>query len=174
MGHLGLDVLLNAVAKYSEPHWQVAIIGQGEQLPELKSMVHRLDIIRQVKFFGFRLDRLAFLKGFDIFVLPSRSEGIPRCLMEAMAAGVPVVASDIPGCRYLVDGKITGLLVQPDQPKQLADAIKRVASDPMLRYRLRRSGRDFIHHRFSAARMAEEYEELFFSLHRNSKCSFAK
>ncbi|MBK8653195.1 MAG: glycosyltransferase [Haliscomenobacter sp.] len=65
-------------------------------------------------FLGFRDDRLNFLKGFDIFVLPSRSEGIPRCLMEAMAAQVTVIASDIPGCTDLIKHEQTGLLFEVD------------------------------------------------------------
>lgn len=166
----GLDILLNAVAKYGEPHWIVAIIGEGELLSELKAMARRLNISSQVKFFGFRPDRLSFLKGFDIFVLPSRSEGIPRCLMEAMAAGVPVVASDIPGCRHLIDGKTTGLLFRLDEPKQMADSIKRISSDPILRESLSRDGRKLIQYHFSAARMAKEYEELFFRLYKSKMC----
>lgn len=158
----GLDILLNAVKEYGEPNWRVAIVGDGEQCAELQSMVTDLDIGNRVTFFGFRPDRLAFLKGFDVFVLPSRSEGIPRCLMEAMIAGVAVVASDIPGCRYLVDGKTTGLLFQSD--RELAESIKRLISDPLLRESLSRSGQEFIQQRFSAARMAKQYEELFFTL----------
>ncbi len=170
----GLDVLLNAVAQHGQPNWRIAIIGDGEQLPELKSMVQGLGISRQVKLFGFRPDRLAFLKAFDVFVLPSRSEGIPRCLMEAMAAGVPIVASDVPGSRYLVDGKTTGLLFDPDKPKQLADAIKTICSHPLLEDTLCRNARNLIYSRFSAARMAKEYEKLFLTLYRNSMCSFTE
>ncbi|MGA1825627.1 MAG: glycosyltransferase family 4 protein [bacterium] len=160
----GLDILLNAVANYAQPHWRIVIIGDGEQLSELRSMAQRLGICNQVKFLGFRSDRIAFLKGFDIFVLPSRSEGIPRCLMEAMAANVPVVASDVPGCRYLVDGKTTGLLFQTNQPKQLADSIKKLSFDSTLRANLSRNGRKLIYNQFSADRMAREYEKVFFHL----------
>jgi len=163
----GLDILLKAVAKYSEPHWIVVIIGEGELLSELKSMVQEFNISKQVIFLGFRPNRLAYLKGFDTFVLPSRSEGIPRCLMEAMVAGIPVVASDIPGCRDLVDGKTTGLLFRLDKPKQLAYSIKRISSDPILRESLCRNAREFILLHFSAARMANEYEKLYFKLYKS-------
>ena len=107
----GLEVLLNAFSSLAEPHCRIAIVGEGEQEAELKALTERLNINNSVKFFGFRHDRLAFLKGFDLFVLPSEAEGIPQCLMEAMAAGVPVVASDIPGCCYLVDDKKTGFIL---------------------------------------------------------------
>jgi glycosyltransferase involved in cell wall biosynthesis len=160
----GLDLLLNAVAQYGQPNWRLAIVGDGEQLPELKSMAQRMGIDRQVRFFGFRPDRLSFLKGFDIFVLPSRSEGIPRCVMEAMAAGVPVVASDVVGCRNLVDGKTTGLLFKPDKPQQLAAALKSIMSDPTLKHTITRNARTCICTHFSAARMAKQYEQLFIRL----------
>lgn len=160
----GLDILLKAVKEHADGNWRVAIVGDGEQSVELQQMAQSMGIADRVMFFGFRPDRLAFLKGFDVFVLPSRSEGIPRCLMEAMTAGVPVVASDIPGCRYLVDGTTTGLLFPPDNPRELAESIKKLSSDPALYQSLSIAGREFIHMRFSAARMADEYEELFADL----------
>lgn len=160
----GIDVLLKAVAEYAEPQWQVVIIGEGEQYSELKLMVEALKIEEKVGFYGFRPDRLSFLKGFDVFVLPSRSEGTPRCLMEAMLAGIPVVASNIPGCRNLVDGKTTGLLFESDSHQELASAIKKISSDIGLRECLRLNGKEFIHSNFSSARMAQEYECLFLNM----------
>ncbi len=162
----GLDILLDAVSKYGERNWVIVILGDGETQADLKSMAHRLNIVDQVRFLGFRPDRLAYLKGFDAFVLPSRSEGIPRCLMEAMVAGIPIVASDIPGCRNLIDGKTTGLLFQLDEPKQLADSLKRLNSDHILRERLCINANKFVQSQFSSTRMAKEYEELFFKLNK--------
>mgnify|MGYP001271746331 CR=1 FL=1 len=115
-------------------------------------------------FFGFRRDRLAFLKGFDAFVLPSRLEGIPRCLMEAMAAGAPVVASDIAGCRDLIHHGETGLLFPLEDDKRLAEEIVRVASNDVLRSALRDKGRSFILGNFSAESMARQYESLYDAL----------
>lgn len=160
----GLDVLFDAVANHGERNWRVAMVGDGEQAGELQALAARLGLADRVSFFGFRPDRLAFLKGFDVFVIPSRSEGIPRCLMEAMIAGVPAVASDIPGCRNLVDGKTTGLLFAVDDPRALAASIKRLASDDVLRRRISNKACEFIESRFSARRMANEYEALFAKL----------
>ena len=129
-----------------------------------KTLVKSLNINDKVIFCGFKPDRLSFLKGFDVFVLPSRSEGTPRCLMEAMSAGIPVVASDIPGCRNLVDGKTTGLLFPPNNPKRLADSIKQLCSDTELRGKICHEGRAFIQNNFSATRMAQQYEYLFIDL----------
>ncbi|MDH3972745.1 MAG: glycosyltransferase family 4 protein [Deltaproteobacteria bacterium] len=160
----GLDVLIKSVAHHGEPNWHVAIIGEGEQEKELKSMVMELNLTDKVTFFGFRPDRLAFLKGFDLFVLPSRSEGIPRCIMEAMGAGVAVVASDIPGCRYLVENEKTGLLFETDNPASLASEIKKIQSHHGLKQAFSDEGKKKINAKFSAARMAREYEELFLEL----------
>src|SRR5208283_5826212 len=85
----GLDVLLDAVSRLSFENWRLAIIGEGESRLSLENQAKDLKISDKVCFFGFREDRIAFLRGFDVFVLPSRSEGIPRSVMEAMATGVP-------------------------------------------------------------------------------------
>lgn len=157
----GLDVLLDTIARHSEPHWHVALIGEGEQAIELNSLAKELGISDRIHFYGFRLDRLAFLKGFDVFVLPSRSEGIPRCLMESMAAEVPIVATDIPGCRNLIDGENTGLLFPVDDSKALGDRIKKLSHAKHLRRELSQNGKAFLEEHYSAARMAREYEKLY-------------
>jgi glycosyltransferase involved in cell wall biosynthesis len=97
------------------------------------------------------------LKGFDVFVLHSRSEGTPRCVMEAMTAGIPVIASNIKGCQMLISDNETGLLFSVDSPKHLADKIFSLAADTSLREKLSGRGRLFIEQNFSAARMAKEY-----------------
>ena len=160
----GLDVLIKCVADYGDSNWHVAIIGEGEQEKKLKDMVTEMNLNDKITFFGFRPDRLSFLKGFDLFALPSRSEGIPRCIMEAMGAGIPVVASDIPGCRHLVENEKTGLLFETDNPASLASAIKKIQSVNSLKRELSDRGKKNIYENFSAARMAREYEELFLNL----------
>jgi glycosyltransferase involved in cell wall biosynthesis len=159
-----LDVLLKAVAQAGQVGWRVAFVGEGEQEQELKELVRDVGLCEQVSFFGYRKDRLAFLKGFDLFVLPSRSEGISRSIMEAMIAGVPVVASDIPGCRQIITPGETGLLVPLDQPAALADAIRKMAGDPGFRAGIARKARENIVTHFSASRMGKEYGQLFHSL----------
>lgn len=157
----GLDILIETVARYSEPHWHVALVGEGEQAGELRSMVEDLGISDRIHFFGFRADRLAYLKGFDVFVLPSRSEGIPRCLMESMAAEVPIIATDIPGCRDLIDGENTGLLFPVDDSKALGDRVRELTHAEDLRRFLSQNGKAVIEKKYSASRMAREYEELY-------------
>jgi glycosyltransferase involved in cell wall biosynthesis len=157
----GLTVLLQAVAKLEGLNWRLALLGTGDQEAELRCIAGQLGLTERVEFFGFRDDRLAFLRGFDAFVLPSRLEGIPRCLMEAMAAEVPVIATDIPGCHDIVTDRETGLLFPVDEPTELAARLRILHSDPSLRKRMGEAGKDAVRSRYSAARMAREYEQLF-------------
>jgi len=160
----GLDVLLNAVAHLDSVNWRLAVVGDGEQRSELESLASKLGVDKRVQFFGFREDRILFLQGFNLFVLPSRTEGTPRCLMEAMAARLPVVVTDIPGCRTLVTNNRTGLLFPLDRAEKLANAIKKVAFESSLGKSLANNGRELIGRSFSAARMARDYEKLYSSL----------
>lgn len=160
----GLDILFKAVADLAEPNWHVVVIGEGERKQDLISMTIELKIKDKVTFLGFKSDRLSYLKGFDVFVLPSKSEGTPRCLMEAMAAGIPVIASNIPGCRNLVDGKTTGLLFQSGNTYDLAESLKRLSIDSKLRNNLSRKGQQYIKENFSSVVMARRYQNLFTKL----------
>lgn len=158
----GLDILLRAVVSLPKTlNWRLAIIGEGEKRQELEALCAELGLDGNVVLFGFRKDRLAFLRGFDAFVLPSRLEGIPRCLMEAMAAKVPVIASDIPGCNDLIQDMVTGMLVALDHHEQLAEVIQKIAESPQLRMQLIKNAETHVVSKYSAARMAKEYEELF-------------
>lgn len=157
----GIGALLHALSVEGMEKWRLAIIGDGEQSAELTSLSRRLGLSDRVVFFGFRPDRLSFLKGFDAFVLPSESEGIPRCLMEAMAARVPVVASDIPGCRYLVEHKRTGLLFETNNAIELARALRSLASDPQFARTLVNAAHAHVNTFYSASRMAREYSLLY-------------
>jgi glycosyltransferase involved in cell wall biosynthesis len=160
----GIDILLRALADLNMPNVRLALVGEGEQQDFLATLADRLDIAGQVRFFGFRKDRISLLKGFDIFVLPSMLEGIPRCLMEAMAAGVPVLANDIPGCQELVVNNVTGLAVKVDSSRSLAAGITELLTDESLRHRLSTAGRMFVSERFSSNRMANQYLDLYRSL----------
>jgi glycosyltransferase involved in cell wall biosynthesis len=114
-----------------------------------------------VTFTGYREDRLQLLASLDVFVLPSESEGIPRCLLEAMAASVPVIASDIPGCRALVRHGETGELFAVGDVAGLAGALQRAAASPAQRLARAAAGRRHVREHYSAAAMAEQYLALY-------------
>lgn len=159
----GLDVLLRALTTFPDQRWKLFLVGDGPQRLELEQLTIRLGLVEHVYFVGFRQERLDFLRGFDVFVLPSRLEGIPRCLMEAMAAGIPIVASDIPGCNDLVQDSDTGLLFPVDNEEYLAKAIERMMKDKDLYDSVAGSAKKMVLSRYSSVRMAKEYEELFFT-----------
>jgi len=169
----GLNILMLAMAGSSALHWHLIIIGAGPQESDLKELAKELGVDERVDFLGFRHDRLAFLKGFDIFILPSLSEGTPRCVMEAMAARIPVIASDIEGCRNLICHGETGVLFPAGDPNALAAAIHSFVQSPAKREQIIDNAFLFIIKNFSATRMAIEYESLFERLItiRHSSCS---
>jgi glycosyltransferase involved in cell wall biosynthesis len=159
----GLDVLIEAFGNLPMANKRLVLVGDGPQREELIALAAARGLADRVSFSGFREDRLDWLRGFDVFVLVSRLEGIPRCLMESLAAGVPVIASDIPGCNDLITDAQTGLLIPTDDAAALRLALERMR-DPELRAALAARGKAHVAERYSAARMAREYQSLFTEL----------
>ena len=105
-----------------------------------------------------------YLRSTDIFVLPSLSEGMSNAILEAMAHGVPCIATEIPGNTELVKHYETGILVQREDPAELARAIVELADDDALRDRLGRAGRAQVEEHYDLAKVAERYAGLYRSL----------
>lgn len=143
------------------PDLRLQLLGDGSQRPDLERQAKEASCANAVEFLGFRSDRLELLSRFSLFVMTSSLEGIPRCMMEAMAVGVPVVAYDIPGVDQLVEHGKTGLLAPFGDKAALAECCNQILGDPELADRLSRNARELVNVRFSAARMADEYESLF-------------
>jgi len=110
---------------------------------------------------GWQKDVPPWLAITDIFVLPSYREGTPVTVLEAMAMGLPVVATDVPGCREAVVHGETGFLVPPRDVEQLTWAIQRLVEDPELRQRMGRAGRARVVQHFAVERIVEQYLELY-------------
>lgn len=144
-----------------DPAIRLDLLGDGRQRAELEKQSKERASGEAVSFLGFRSDRLERLSKFDLFVMTSSLEGIPRCLMEAMAMGVPVVAYDIPGVDQLVEHEVTGLLAPHGDKDALEQLCRKVLEDKQLSARLAANARQLIDDRYSAARMAREYESLF-------------
>ena len=164
----GLDDLVEAFFRLNRHDCELFMIGDGAFRERILCCIESRNGPSAVYCPGYTTRRLEDLKAFDVFVLPSLSEGIPRCVMEAQAAGVPVVATDIEGIRDLVRTEQTGLLVPPHNPAALAEAINRILNSPELATRLAAGGRALIEERFSAAKMAAQYESLYLSLSKNA------
>jgi glycosyltransferase involved in cell wall biosynthesis len=157
----GVDVLLNACARAEAP-LALEVFGDGAERTSLESRAARLDVA--ARFHGFVADLPERLGRLDLFVLPSRGDNLPLAVMEAMAAGLPVVATRVGGVPELVADGETGLLVEPDDPAALAAAIDDLARDPARRRAYGDAGARRMRERFApeavAERMLALYEEI--------------
>jgi glycosyltransferase involved in cell wall biosynthesis len=128
----GVDVLLQAATTVLAvvPQASFVIIGDGPLLPTLEEQAGQLGLSSRVRFLGFRADVPRLLTQLSAVVIPSRNEGTPLVLLEAMSAGVPVVASAVGGIQDVLRQGKEGLLVAPDDPAALADALCSLLLDP--------------------------------------------
>lgn len=155
----GIPYLLRAAAQL--PDVDFAIAGDGPDRTSLESQTRRLGIEDRVTFLGFVRDTAALLNEADLVVLPSVLEGLPLAILEAMAAGKAVVATAIGGTDEAVIHGETGLLVRPEDPAQLAEAIRTLVDDPALARRLGAGGRERVSRDFSAERMVEAVSRVY-------------
>ncbi|MFQ6016728.1 MAG: glycosyltransferase family 4 protein [Kiloniellaceae bacterium] len=135
----GYDILLGAFARIagSAPDWRLALIGEGELKCALRSQAQALGIAGRIDWIGRVPDPFPHYAGADIFVLPSRFEGTPNALLEAMSCGLPAVVSDASsGPLDCVEDGVSGLVVPAEDVAALGDALARLISNPSLRRRL--------------------------------------
>lgn len=153
--------LLCASAPQLRSRLRLAIAGEGPQRTVLEAQIAELGLAPQVCLLGNREDVPALLAEFDIFVLSSIAEGMPGVLLEAMAAGLPVVATEVGGVNEVVLRGVTGLLVPPSNPSLLSDALSNYVSDEALRVRHGSAGRRKAETGFSLDQMVAAYVELY-------------
>jgi glycosyltransferase involved in cell wall biosynthesis len=146
------------------PQAVLLIVGQGGLREELEADAARLGIAARVRFLGHREDVHDLLSIYDIFVLPSLSEGMPLALLEAMAAGLPAVASQVGGVTEVLEDRKTGFLVPPGDSRALADAIMTLLGNPPLANELAAAARQMAATRFSLAGMLRAYEGVYSEL----------
>ena len=149
------------------PQVKTGIAGEGPFEAALKDQIRKQNLNAHVKLLGTLPDISPWLAAADIFVLPSRWEGLSRSLMEAMAAGVPVVATQVDGTRDLITDGVNGLLVPPEDAEALANSILQFVTDPAMRTQLARAGRDHVLRAHSNADMCRQYLALMFHFLRN-------
>lgn len=166
----GFDVLLDAFARAGLADARVVAVGEGPELPALRSQAETLGIADRVHWLGRRDDAQAVLAGCGVFVLPSRNEGMANVMLEAMAAGTPVIASDISGVRTALGaeegGAPAGWIVPPEDADALAAALRDVArlvrDDPAAVAARADEALRRVRARFSVERMVEEAEAVLF------------
>jgi glycosyltransferase involved in cell wall biosynthesis len=163
--HKAQSYFLRAAAELARtrPDVRYVIVGEGELEQELKELARSLGIERIVAFAGFRRNMRAVFAAIDVFVLSSVAEGLCTSIMDAMACGVPVVATRVGGVPEIIRDADCGILVPPADPSAMAAAIGRVLKDSSLRSRLVKGGRDRVLD-FSVEKTVEQTEQLYSKL----------
>jgi glycosyltransferase involved in cell wall biosynthesis len=143
------------------PKLHIVCAGSPDEQTVLAQQVAALGLQQHVSFLGFRSDIANLLHSSDVFVLPSLAEGFARSIIEALAAGVPVVATRVGGAAEIITDGVNGLLVPPANPAALADALRRVLSlDAAAREQMQQAARASAQH-FSVTRMAGEMLAIY-------------
>lgn len=147
-----------------EPDFTLDIVGDGPARADVERLHHELGLEGCVRFLGMRTDVASLLAEADFFVLSSVSEGISLTLLEAMAAELAIVATDVGGNREVVDHQETGLLVPPSNPAALAEAMLQVVRNPAACRQWAAAGRAKVERQFDIRRVVEEYQSLYATL----------
>jgi glycosyltransferase involved in cell wall biosynthesis len=155
----GLDLAMHALGGLTELDWEWHIAGDGPQMPVLQSLAKGLGIGDRVHFLGWQ-SREGLMKCYqeaNVFLFPSRHEGMPNAMLEAMASGLPVVASCIAGNEELVVDGETGYLVPSEDIESLQAALKQLLIDPALREQMGRASRQHVEANYSWESTAQQY-----------------
>jgi len=157
----GFDQLIRAFAqcRASRPDWQLTILGDGEQRPRLEALATSLGVRSHVHLPGTVADPTPTLRGGDMFVLSSRYEGFPNALLEAMAIGLPVIATGSRGSSHIVRNDVDGVLVPVRDVAELATAMAALMDDEPRRQRLGRRAME-VTERFNVERIMATWESV--------------
>jgi glycosyltransferase involved in cell wall biosynthesis len=157
----GFDVLVESMAALKNMPIKCVILGEGPARGRLEALVRQHQLERTVWLLGERADVPSWLSAFDVYCLPSRWEGLPNALLEAMALGLPVVASAVDGVPEAVEHEKCGLLVPPSDVKALSAAFLRLVGDLSLRGRLGPAASAVVAEKFTLRRMIADYEATY-------------
>jgi glycosyltransferase involved in cell wall biosynthesis len=155
----GFDVLLRALRDVDDV--TLVLIGDGSEREQLQSLAHSLGLDDRIVWLGWSADVRSYLPAFDVFVLPSRFEGFPLVVLEALLAETAVVATDVGSVPEAVRDEETGLLVPHDDAAALAAAMRRLLADADLRRSLGGRGRRLVLDRFTAEHMARSFRAMY-------------
>ncbi len=158
----GLDLAMSALSDLKDLPWTWTIAGDGPQMAVLQSMAQEYEIADRIHFLGWQ--KAEQLKGqyrtADLFLFPSRHEGMPNAVLEAMASGLPVVATRIAGNEELVVNGETGALVPTEDVESLRESLRPLLVDAKMRERMGRASRQRVEQSFSWDRVVEQYQKI--------------
>jgi glycosyltransferase involved in cell wall biosynthesis len=159
----GINYLLEAVAilKEEHPNLRLLIAGEGNQMDKLIAQSHDLGLTDEVRFLGFRNDVPDILDALDVYVCSSLSEGHSLSILEAMAMGKPIVATDVGGNPELVIPEANGILVAPQNPEAIAEAVSGLLEDRSRMMSMGEQSRRMVQQRFSLERMVSDYMDIY-------------
>lgn len=163
--------LLEALAGLREQEWALDWVGDGVQLSEARSLAAELGIVDRIRWLGLRSDVPELLARAQVFALTSRWEGFPFSILEAMWAGLPVVATAVAGVPESVQDGVTGFTVPREEPAAVREALARLIRDSALRVRMGEAGRSRYEERFTYDRMLDENESLLREVAREHRSS---
>jgi sugar transferase (PEP-CTERM/EpsH1 system associated) len=160
------DVLIRAFAEVrrAAPDAHLVLVGGGPLEDELKALADRLDLETCVHIVGHQAEAWKFLYIMNCFALTSRSEGMPQAVLEAAIAGLPIVATRVGGLPELIDDGRTGILIEPNDPEVLTQALLAVLGDPDAARQMGHAARQRVESRFHVRRMAEVYHRHFLEI----------
>jgi glycosyltransferase involved in cell wall biosynthesis len=142
----------------------LCLVGAGPDRDEAERLAHRLGVMKHCLFVGYQRDVAPYYEVFDTLLLPSANEGTPVVVIEALAAGRPVVATDVGGVADVVRDGTDGFLVPSGDADALADRLARLAGDPALRRSMGAAGAEDVPARYAVARLLDDMDELYRSL----------
>ncbi|MHC4337043.1 MAG: glycosyltransferase family 4 protein [Planctomycetota bacterium] len=171
----GVDILLRAfqrlLKRHSTSDIRLQLLGDGPLREPLVELAQQLGIINRVEFLGHTHQVIQQLQQADIFILPSRAEGLSNALLEAMASGLPVVVSRIPGNIDTIQHKKNGLLFEVDNPDSLAESLVSLLSNLKFREALGKAARRSVEEKYSLSYVADRYINLYRDLLSSSSCT---
>lgn len=162
----GFDTLLQALQKV--PDAILWLAGAGPEEQALKQLCGQLGLSDRVRFLGWRADVTALMRTADMFICPSRHEGLGSVIMESWAHGCPVIATDSQGPGELIESGVNGIITPVDQPGPLADAITGLIADEAALRQLSEAGQRHYRKHFSRAVIVDQYIDLFDTLKRRT------
>ncbi len=154
----GLDTLIRAFADISKSHVDTAlvIIGEGEERQNLKQLIRKLQLDKKVHLLGFKENASQFLKAFDVFVLPSRTEALPYVPLEAGLAQLPVIASNVGGIPEIISTGKNGVLVEANHVSEFSTSISTLLDDSTKAATFGHNLRKTVEEKFSISSMVEK------------------
>lgn len=156
--------LLHVLADLKELDWQLELVGDGPLRWQLEALVQSLDLTSRVTFLGFRRDVSERLAEAQLFLLISKWEGFPRSILEAMRAGLPVVASDVGGVRESVVDGTTGFVIPRGDVARLRESLCKLIVSPELRISMGKAGRAHYEANFTFDRLVERTTKVYESV----------